>query len=123
MRHQDVETEAQHLIRKIVRTVDKRIQLQLNDGPTPQDPLLSLALTRGQQHATMELSVEELRRAAESDRDASILRERVKRTNERMRFPKKPEQFFDTKAIRPGSEAFANFRPSGGRGGGGGGRR
>jgi hypothetical protein len=123
MRHQDVETEAQHLIRKIVRTVDKRIQLQLNDGPTPQDPLLSLLLTRGQQHATMEMSVEELRRAVESDRDASILRERVKRTNERMRFPKKPERFFDTKAIRPGSEAFANFRPSGGRGGGGGGRR
>jgi len=118
MRHQDVETEAQHLIRKIVHTVDKRLQLQLNDGPTPQDPLLSLALTRGQQHAAMELSVEELRRAVESDRDCAILRERVKRTNERLRFPKKPEVFFDTKAIRPGSEAFANFRPSGGRGGG-----
>ena len=118
MRHQDVETEAQHLIRKIVRTVDKRLQLQLNDGPSPQDPLLSLALSRGQQHATMELSVEELRRAAESDRDCAILRERVKRTNERLRFPKKPETFFDTKAIRPGSEAFANFRPSGGRSGG-----
>jgi hypothetical protein len=66
----------------------------------------------------MELSVEELRRAAESDRDCAILRERVKRTNERLRFPKNPEAFFDTKAIRPGSEAFANFRPSGGRSGG-----
>ena len=118
MRHQDVETEAQNLLRKIVKTVDKRLQLQLNDGPTPQDPLLSVALTRGQQHATMELSVEELRRAGESTREASILRERIKRTNERLRFPKKPEQFFDTKAIRPGSEAFANFRPSGGRPGG-----
>lgn len=118
MRHQDLETEAHTLLRKLVKTVDKRLQMQLNDGPTPQDPLLSVALTRGQQHATMELSVEELRRAGESTRDSSMLRERLKRTNERLRFPKKPEQFFDTKAIRPGSEAFANFRPSGGRSGG-----
>ena len=124
MRHQDLETEAQNLLRKIVRTVDKRLQIQLNDGPTPQDPLLSLALSKGANHASMELSVEELRRAADSSRDAAILRERVKRTHERLRFPKKPERFFDTKAIRPGSEAFANFRSSGGgRGGGGGGRR
>ena len=118
MRHQDLETDAQVLLRKIVRTVDKKLQLQLNDGPTPQDPLLSLALTRGSQHASMELSVEEIRRAAESTRDASLLRERVKRTHERLRFPKKPEHVFDTRAIRPGSEAFANFRPSGGRSGG-----
>ncbi len=118
MRHQDLETEAQNLLRRIVRTVDKRVQIQLNDGPTPQDPLLSVALTRGTQHAVLELSVEELRRAAESTRDSALLRQRVKRTHERLRFPKKPEQFFDTKAIRPGSEAFANFRPSGGRSGG-----
>ncbi len=118
MRHQDLETNAQHLLRKIVRTVDKRLQMQVNDGPTPQDPLLSLGFTRGQQHATMELSVEEIRRAGESTRDSAILRERIKRTHERLRFPKRPEQFFDTKAIRPGSEAFANFRPSGGRSGG-----
>ena len=118
MRHQDLETDAQNVLRKIVRTVDKKLQLQLNDGPTPQDPYLSLALTQGASHAVMELSVEELRRAVDSARDASILRERVKRTHERLRFPKKPEQFFDTKAIRPGSEAFANFRPSGGRSGG-----
>ncbi len=119
MRHQDVETDAQNLLRKIVRTVDKKLQIQLNDGPSPQDPYLSLALTQGAHHATMELSVEELRRAVDSSREAAILRERVKRTHERLLFPKKPEQFFDTKAIRPGSEAFANFRPSGGRGGGG----
>ena len=118
MRHQDLETDAQNLLRKIVKTVDKRLQLQVNDGPTPQDPLLSLALTRGSQHASMELSVEEVRRAGESSRDSSILRERIKRTHERLSFPKKPEQFFDTKAIRPGSEAFANFRPSGGGRGG-----
>jgi len=68
MRHQDVETEAQNLLRKIVKTVDKRLQLQLNDGPTPQDPLLSVALTRGPQHAVMELSVEELRRAQDRPR-------------------------------------------------------
>jgi hypothetical protein len=123
MRHQDLETDAQTLLRRIVRTVDKKLQMQLNDGPTPQDPFLSLALSRGPQHATMELSVEEVRRAAESTRDSALLRERVKRAHERLRFPKKPEQFFDTKAIRPGSEAFANFRSSGGRGGGGGGRR
>ena len=66
----------------------------------------------------MELSVEEIRRAGENTRDCSLLRERVKRTHERLRFPKKPETFFDTKAIRPGSEAFANFRPSGGGRGG-----
>ena len=118
MRHQDLETEAHNLLRKIVRTVDKRLQLQLNDGPTPQDHLLAVGFTQGHQHATMELSVEELRRAGESPRDAAILRERIKRTHERLRFPKKPERFFDTRAIRPGSEAFANFRPSGGRSGG-----
>jgi hypothetical protein len=118
MRHQDLETDAQNLLRKIVRTVDKKLQLQLNDGPTPQDPYLSVALSRGAHHANMELSVEELRRAVENTREAAILRERVKRTHERLLFPKKPEHFFDTKAIRPGSEAFANFRPSGGRGGG-----
>ncbi|MEB2285074.1 MAG: hypothetical protein B6D46_10055 [Polyangiaceae bacterium UTPRO1] len=118
MRHQDLETEAHNLLRKIVRTVDKRLQIQLSDGPTPQDHLLSLGLSRGQQQATMELSVEELRRAGESTRDSSILRERIKRTHERLCFPKKPERFFDTKAIRPGSEAFATFRSSGGRSGG-----
>jgi hypothetical protein len=118
MRHQDLETDAQHLLRRIVRTVDKRLQLQVNDGPTPQDHLLAVALSQGPHHATMELAVEELRRAGESSRDAAILRERIKRTQERLRFPKKPERFFDTKAIRPGSEAFANFRPSGGRSGG-----
>ena len=115
MRHQDLENDAQTLLRKIVRTVDKKLQLQIQDGPTPQDPFLAAALSRGNQHAVMELSVEELRRAAESTRDRAILRERVKRTHERLRFPKKPELFFDTKAIRPGSEAFAHFRPSGGR--------
>lgn len=118
MRHQDLETDAQVLLRKIVKTVDKKLQLQLNDGPTPQDPMLALALSQGQLHATMEVSVEEIRRAVENTRDCSLLRERVKRTHERLRFPKRPETFFDTRAIRPGSEAFANFRPSGGRGGG-----
>jgi hypothetical protein len=118
MRHQDLETDAQNLLRRIVKTVDKKLQLQVNDGPTPQDPYLSLALSQGPHHATMELSVEELRRAVDSTRDAAILRERVKRTHERLQFPKKREIFFDTKAIRPGSEAFANFRPSGGRSGG-----
>ena len=118
MRHQDLETDAQNLLRRLVKTVDKKLQLQVNDGPTPQDPYLSLALSQGQNHATMELSVEELRRAVDSTRDAAILRERVKRTHERLQFPKKREIFFDTKAIRPGSEAFANFRPSGGRSGG-----
>jgi hypothetical protein len=122
MRHQDLETDAQTMLRKIVRTVDKRMQMQLNDGPTPQDPLLSLALSKGSHHATVELSVEEVRRAGDSSRDASILRERVKRAHQRLHLPKKPERFFDTKAIRPGSEAFANFRSSGG-GRGGGGRR
>ncbi len=122
MRHQDLETDAQSLLRKVVKSVDKKLQLQINDGPTPQDPYLALALTQGPLHATMELSVEEIRRAAESSRDCAILRERVKRTHERLRFPKKNEVFFDTKAIRPGSEAFANFRSSGG-GRGGGGRR
>src|SRR6185295_18431367 len=82
MRHQDLETDAQQLLHKIVRTVDKRIQLQVNDGPTPQDPMLALQLTQGSQQATMELSVEEVRRAAESTRDSAMLRERIKRTHE-----------------------------------------
>jgi hypothetical protein len=63
----------------------------------------------------MEVAVEELRRALEDDRDRSILREKIKRTNERLRFPAKPERFFDTRAIRPGSEAFANLRTGGPR--------
>jgi len=45
----------------------------------------------------------------------ALLRERVKRTHERLWFPTKPAPFFSTKAIRPGSESFAHFRPSGGR--------
>ena len=44
-----------------------------------------------------------------------MLRERIKRTRERLFFPRKPAPFFSTKAIRPGSESFAHFRPSGGR--------
>ena len=86
MRHQDLETEAQNLLRRIVRTVDKRIQLQVNDGPTPQDPMLSVALTSGHQHATMELSVEGCAAPAEYARLGDT-RERVKRTHERLRFP------------------------------------
>ena len=56
MRHQDLETEAHHQLRRIVRTVDKKIQLQVQDGPSPQDPLLTLQLVQGTQQATMEVS-------------------------------------------------------------------
>ena len=115
MRHQELETNAQNELRKLVRTVDKRLNTQIGDGPNPQDPYVTLTLTRGQQTAAMEVSVEELRRALEDDRDRSILREKIKRTNERLRFPAKPERFFDTRAIRPGSEAFANLRTGGPR--------
>jgi len=115
MRHQDLETEAHHQLRRIVRTVDKKIQLQVQDGPSPQDPLLTLQLVQGTQQATMEVSVEEIRRAVENARDRARLRERVKRTHERLWFPTKPAPFFSTKAIRPGSESSAHFRPSGGR--------
>jgi hypothetical protein len=114
MRHQDLETDAHHELRKIVRSVDKRIQLQVLDGPSPQDPLLSIQLGQGTLQATVEVSVEEIRRALENDRDRAQLRERLKRAHERLWFPKKPAPFFSTKAIRPGSESFAHFRPSGG---------
>ena len=114
MRHQDLETDAHTQLRKIVRTVDKKIQLQVQDGPTPQDPLLKLHLSHGSLQAAMEVSVEEIRRALEDTRERACLRERIKRTHERLWFPHKPVPFFNTKAIRPGSEAFAHFRPSGG---------
>jgi len=114
MRHQDLETDAHTQLRKIVRTVDKKIQLQVQDGPTPQDPLLKLHLSQGPLQAEMEVSVEEIRRALEETRERAALRERIKRTHERLWFPNKPAPFFNTKAIRPGSEAFAHFRPSGG---------
>ncbi len=115
MRHQDLETDAHTQLRKIVRSVDKKIQLMVQDGPTPQDPLLKLHLSQGSLQAEMDVSVEEVRRAVDDARERATLRERVKRTHERMWFPSKPARFFDTKAIRPGSEAFAHFRPSGGR--------
>lgn len=115
MRHQDLETNAQHVLRAIIRSVDKKLQHQIQDGPAPQDPLLTLALSQGPLQATMEVSVEEIRRAVENARDRALLREKIKRTHERLWFPARPERFFSTKAIRPGSEAFAHFRPSGGR--------
>lgn len=115
MRHQDLETDAHNELRKIVRTVDKKLQLQVHDGPTPQDPLLSLQLVQGNLQASMEVSVEEIRRALDDTRERAMLRERLKRTHERLFFPSKPQPFFSTKAIRPGSESFAHFRPSGGR--------
>lgn len=114
MRHQDLETGVHTQLRKIVRTIDKKIQLQIQDGPTPQDPLLKLHLSQGSLQAEMEVSVEEIRRALDDTRDRAALRERIKRTHERLWFPNKPAPFFNTKAIRPGSEAFAHFRPSGG---------
>jgi hypothetical protein len=115
MRHQDLETDAHNELRKIVRTVDKKLQLTIQDGPSPQDPIITLHLAQGALQATMEVSVEEVRRALESARDRAALRERIKRTHERLWFPTKPPPFFSTKAIRPGSESFAHFRPSGGR--------
>jgi hypothetical protein len=115
MRQQDLETDAHHELRNIVRSIDKKLQLQIQDGPTPQDPLLLLSLTQGTLQATMEVSIEEIRRAHESGRDRTLLRERIKRTRERLWYPAKREPFFSTKAIRPGSESFAHFRPSGGR--------
>jgi hypothetical protein len=115
MRHQDLETDAHNELRKIVRTIDKKIHLQVLDGPTPQDPLLTLQLVQGSLQAAMEVSVEEIRRAQEDARQRANLRERIKRTQERLWFPVKPAPFFSTKAIRPGSESFAHFRPSGGR--------
>ena len=114
-RHQDLETDAHNELRKIVRSVDKKIQLQVMDGPSPQDPLLSIQLVQGTLQATVEMSVEEIRRALENDRDRTVLRERLKRAHERLWFPTKPAPLFSTKAIRPGSESFAHFRPSGGR--------
>ena len=115
MRHQDLETDAHNQLRAIVRTVDKKLQLQVLDGPTPQDPLLTLQLVQGALQASMEVSVEEVRRALDDARERAMLRERIKRTRERLFFPRKPAPFFSTKAIRPGSESFAHFRPSGGR--------
>jgi len=115
MRQQDLENVAQHALRKIVRSIDKKLLLQLHDGPSPQDPFVTLTLTQGMLQASMEVSVEELRRAADSARDRTILREKIKRTHERLWFPTRPAPFFSTKAIRPGSESFAHFRPSGGR--------
>jgi hypothetical protein len=115
MRHQDLETDAHNGLRKIVRSVDKKIQMQVMDGPSPQDPLVSIQLVQGTLQATVEISVEEIRRALENDRDRAVLRERVKRAHERLWFPTKPAPLFSTKAIRPGSESFAHFRPSGGR--------
>jgi hypothetical protein len=110
MRHQDLEHDAQHELQRIIRSIDKKLQHQVLDGPTGQDPFVVLALSQGSLQAQMELSVEELRRALENDRDRYMLRERIKRTRERLWFPARPEQPFDTKAIRPGSESFANFR-------------
>lgn len=110
MRHQDLENDAQHELRRIVRSIDKRLQHQVLDGPSGQDPLLILTLSRGQSQASMELSVEEVRRALEGDRERYLLRERIKRTNERLWFRPPRQPFFSTKAIRPGSESFANMR-------------
>ncbi len=115
MRQQDLETNAHQELRKIVRSVDKKLNLQVQDGPSPQDPLLMLHLSQGHLQATMEVSVEEVRRALQNARDRATLRERIKRTHERLWFPAKRPPFFSTKAIRPGSEAFAHFRSSGGR--------
>ena len=115
MRQQDLETNAQHELRRIVRSVDKKLNLQVLDGPSPQDPLLILHLTQSHLQASMEISVEEVRRALQNARARTTLRERIKRTHERLFFPVKPSPFFSTKAIRPGSEAFAHFRSSGGR--------
>jgi hypothetical protein len=115
MRQQDLETDAHQHLRKIVRSIDKKLQLQTQDGPTPQDPLVTLTLSQGALQASMEVSVEEVRRAIESARDRAILREKIKQTRQRLWFPAKPVPFFSTKAIRPGSESFAHFRPSGGR--------
>ena len=115
MRQQDLETDAHHELRRIARTVDKKVHLQIQDGPSPQDPLITLLLTQGTLQASIEVAVEEVRRAIESARDRTILREKMKRAHERLWFPTKPAPFFSTKAIRPGSESFAHFRPSGGR--------
>ena len=110
MRHQELETSAHHELRRIVRSVDKRLSLQIQDGPTPQDPFVMLALSQSAQQVTMEVSVEEVRRAMENDRERSHLRQRVRRARERLWHPARPERFFSTKAIRPGSESFAHFR-------------
>ena len=115
MRHQELDLEAQQVLRAIVKSVDKKLQYQVQDGRSPQDPMVVLALNQGTLTASMEVAVEEIRNAVENARDRAMLRERVKRAHERLWFPRQPERFFSTKAIRPGSEAFAHFRPSGGR--------
>lgn len=114
MRHQELETQAHHALRAIVRSIDKKLQLQVQDGPTPQDPIITLALTQGASQASVEIAVEEIRRALDDARYRAMLRERLKRAQERMKFPIKAPQLMSTKAIRPGSEAFSHFRPSGG---------
>lgn len=115
MRQQDLETEAQRELRAIVRSIDKKLQLQVQDGPTPQDPLLILALSQGTLQASVEVSVEEVRRALDNSRYRAGLRQRIKRARERLWHPTKPTPLPSTKAIRPGSESFAHFRSHGGR--------
>jgi len=114
MRHQELETEAHHALRAIVRSIDKKLHLQVQDGPSPQDPMITLALSQGPSQASVEIAVEEIRRALDDARYRAMLRERLKRAHERMRFPSKTRPLMSTKAIRPGSEAFSHFRPSGG---------
>jgi len=114
MRHQELETQAHHSLRALVRTIDKKLHLQVQDGPSPQDPMLTLALSQGPAQASVEIAVEEIRRALDDARYRSMLRERLKRAHERLRFPAKVRPLMSTKAIRPGSEAFSHFRPSGG---------
>jgi hypothetical protein len=115
MRQQDLETDAHHALRRIVRSIDKKLHVQVQDGPTAQDPFLTLALSQGQLQASMEVAVEEVRRALENARERAALREKIKRARIRMWFPAKPERFFSTKAIRPGAESFANVRTGGRR--------
>src|SRR5262245_32151513 len=112
MRHQELDVDAQQALRAIIRSVDKKLQYHLQDGRSPQDPMVVLAFSQGTLTASMEVAVEEIRSAVDNARDRALLRERVKRTHERLWFPRQPEKFFSTKAIRPGSEAFAHFRPS-----------
>lgn len=115
MRVHELDNTTHQQVRTLVRSVDKKLHHQLADGPTGQDPYFILTLNIGTQQASMPVSIEEVHRGRDDDRERWKLRERIKQTRLRLWYLEKPAPIFNTKAIRPGSESFSHFRPFGRR--------
>jgi hypothetical protein len=84
MYSRDVPKEEEATLREIIRSIDKKLDFSLGDGDQAEGPNFTLRLNRESRHASVLLSIEELRGAKETLAMRSRVRQKIKRQRDHM---------------------------------------